>query len=179
MDPWASVDGCRKSRATGIRSLDCPAHSESLYNAILAHRKQPLFYLNSCFVTVHLKILSLSLSSVMAVLQVLVIFYIYSDHMPWYSRNTNFKLLRQPNCNYVKARNETSDRRSQQKAYLTITNFLSDGESESGFGISGVGSQCLMSHNVWVYILKQLFVCWLCKWSVLSFVTSAYLGKGR
>jgi hypothetical protein len=30
--PWASLDGCRKSRPpTGIRSLDHPTYSESLY----------------------------------------------------------------------------------------------------------------------------------------------------
>jgi len=42
--------------------------------AFPAHRQLPLFYSNLCFVTVHLEILSLSHSGVMAALQVFVIF---------------------------------------------------------------------------------------------------------
>ena len=121
MDPRANVDRYGKSCPTGIRSLDCPARSESLADyAFPAHWQLPLFYANSGFVTVHLEILSLSHSGIMAVLQVLVIFYIYSDHKPWYSRITNYKLLYEPNCNYVAVHSETLDIPSRRPCFIVI-----------------------------------------------------------
>jgi hypothetical protein len=51
-----------------------PVESHMADYAFPAHQQLPLFYSNLRFVTVDLEILSLSLSGVMAVLQVFVIF---------------------------------------------------------------------------------------------------------
>jgi len=94
VDPRSNVDRYGKSRPTGIRSLDCPAYSESLCWLCFASPLAIAFVLFELVLCDSaLEILSLILSGVMAVLQVLIIFYIYSDHKPWHSRITNYELV--------------------------------------------------------------------------------------
>ena len=46
MGPRAGLDGCEKSRPTGIRSPDCPARSQWVYRLSYAGSREGMYSLN-------------------------------------------------------------------------------------------------------------------------------------